>query len=214
MSCYEITDNVLNFLNLVAVIGLALGGFNIWKKQQILIEKHNLARELLKSVHLLRKRVEYLRSPFMSAGEIALGFKTFDDLPNDLDIRQKQDLGEVGAYFERWKGIAEIGSEFETLKVEARVVFGEEAENVFNGLDKIIRDIKIAIIMYADYKKALVYESIVPITDEQLKHYMKDLMQGYSAIDSEEDPIDKRLSKEIKDIEDFLQKFLKLRDNK
>jgi len=211
MSCYEIIDNILSLLNIVAIVVLANFGYEAWKKQQLLIERHNIARELLKSVNLLRKKIDYVRSPFMFAGEVESGFKKLDRVPTDLDQRQKQELGKASAYFERWRSVAEIGSEFETLKVEAKIVLEIDLDKILKNYDKIINDVKLAMQMYAENSRALVYDQIKTIPDELLTKYMKDLMQGYSAIDDEDDPIDKRFDKEIKLIEKSLEVFLKLR---
>jgi hypothetical protein len=213
MSCYEILDVILSFTSIAVVVFLAYEGFGAWKKQQFLIERHNLARDLLKSVHLLRKTIDRVRSPFMSSGEISEGIRKLDEnIINGFDIDQKRDLGEINAYYARWEGVAEIGSEFETQKTEAKIVLGINAEELFKDFMKIINDVKMALQFFGMQTNALVYGQPKMFSERDMKKFMKQLIQGYSAVDNEDDEIDKRFDETVRTIEKSLEVFFKLEE--
>ena len=80
MDCYQIFDIILGFLNLFVIIFIAYSGFNEWKKQQIMREKHEVAKNLLKYTQLLRNRMDYVRSPTIHSFEISIGLTNFENM--------------------------------------------------------------------------------------------------------------------------------------
>ncbi len=209
MTTYETLDVLLNLFNILVVVFIAYKGYGAWKQRQSMIEKHMVARDLLKSVHLLRRKIDYVRNPFMTSGEFSEGSKNLDE-EQLAQPETRRALSEINAYYNRWNGVLEVGTEFEIQKVDAQIVLGINTDSFFKEYMEIITDVRFALQSYGRGKNAAAYGQEQPFTEEITRNYMKNLIQGYSKIDGETDPIDARFEKTIKRIEKNLKPYLAL----
>ena len=67
MNTYETYEVLIGFLNISVIIFLAYHGFNEWKKEQIYKEAHEIAKGLFQNILMLKKKIDFVRSPAMFA---------------------------------------------------------------------------------------------------------------------------------------------------
>ena len=108
---------------IVAVIGL-----NAWRSQYSAKINHEQARRLLKELYAARDMVNFIRSPFISAGEFfearqAAGAEKPENMSSgstDHDVAR--------VYQSRWQVASETFRNFEAELVEAEVLWGDSAK--------------------------------------------------------------------------------------
>src|SRR5258706_15365169 len=98
---------------------VALLGLNAWRRQLSGKTEYDVALRFLRAVYKLRDAVGLVRSPFMSAGEMAHAVKETDpSRPSEGSPLEAT----AAAYELRWKSIMEAMSDIQLVELEAEVL--------------------------------------------------------------------------------------------
>lgn len=102
--------------------GVAVAGLQTWKRQLQGTAAYDVSRRLLRSVYRLREEIRALRSPFMSAGEIASAMKAAGIEPPQSGTPGKD--SQEAAYNVRWRRVADAQTAFAAEVLEAEALWG------------------------------------------------------------------------------------------
>lgn len=101
---------------------VAVAGLHTWKRQLHGNTNYELARGLLRSAYKLREAIRWVRSPFMSSGEMAAAMKAagLAQTPQNTADDQAEEL----AYQARWDKVVATQVEFAAEVLEAEALWG------------------------------------------------------------------------------------------
>ncbi|MEO8097881.1 MAG: hypothetical protein ABI811_09285 [Acidobacteriota bacterium] len=102
-------------------------GLQTWKRQLHGNTQFDLARRILKSAYSIREAMALVRSPVLSVGEQESA------LPVEAS-REHQRAIRLAACNVRWRVVVDARTEFNTVLLEAEVVFGKDVRSACEGL--------------------------------------------------------------------------------
>lgn len=117
---------------LFAIVGIfvAILGLRTWRKQLAGKAEYELATRLLRAIYTVRDRVNSMRAPFISAGEMysAAKNKAGDEKELVQLLNQNDKLAEL-AYQVRWERIQEAISDLAIQNLEAEVLWKDKIKS-------------------------------------------------------------------------------------
>ena len=127
----------------VAVLGL-----NAWKRQLAGRTEYEVAIKYLRSVYKLRDAIGLVRSPFMSADEMAHAVKEIDGSVGNAGAERAPSDATVAAYTFRWKSIMEAMSDIQVVSQEAEVLWGTQVVELLRPLRQCVSELNWAVDAY------------------------------------------------------------------
>lgn len=120
-------------------------GGNVWKRQLSGKTEYDVALRFLRTVYKLRDAILLVRSPFMSAGEVAHAAKESDPSRASEGSPLDWTKGTAAAYEQRWKSILESVSDIQLVAQEAEVLWGRRAVEILAPLRKSVGELRWAL---------------------------------------------------------------------
>ncbi|MCE5311338.1 MAG: hypothetical protein LLG20_27180 [Acidobacteriales bacterium] len=184
------------FTGVAAVVaaGVAVAGLKTWKRQLHGNAEYDLARRLLRVTYKLREAINFVRVPFIPAGEMD---KALEDTGlKDASVTEREKRVQELVYQARWKPVAQARIEFDAELLEAEALWGPEMQRLGLAIKQCMGELVAALQRY-------------------LSHRMPDDPELFNAIDNivfgtEDDEYTKKLQGAIAAIENSLRPHLKL----
>ena len=107
-------------------------GLSTWRRQLQGTSEYEVAKNALLATYHVRDAVQAARSPMLYLGK--------DEVEAGRRLEEEQRI-----YEERMKRIYEEWAKLRTLALESRVIWGEEAEQLFDPISELIRELRRAI---------------------------------------------------------------------
>lgn len=186
---------------IVAVVGL-----NAWRRQYSAKINHEQARRLLKELYAARDMVNFIRSPFISAGEFVEARQAAGEEEPKNMTTGSTDHDVALVYQRRWQLASESFRSFEAELVEAEVLWGDSAKEAAESFRHSVRDLRINIELYLRAKIGRWWERSQD--SERIEKYEKVI---YKISDSpDEDEFSRKVNDAVSSLESFLRLYLKL----
>lgn len=187
---------------IVAVIGL-----NAWRTQHAAKTNHEQARRLLRALYSARDMVDFIRSPFILAGEFVEARKEAGELNDDSEKPTHNTDKDVAlVYQRRWKIASDAFREFETELIEAEVLWESSAKEAANPFRECIKHLQFNIEMYLRAKIGRWWER--PQDQERMEKYEKVVYK--ISDDPYKDEFSGRVNGAVQTLEIYLRPYLKL----
>ncbi len=118
---------------------VALLGLNAWRRQLSGKTEYDVALRFLRAVYRLRDAIGLVRSPFMSAGEMAHAAKDKAHPPRPSEDSLLD--ATAAAYELRWKSVMEAMSDIQLVALEAEVLWGRNPVELLEPLRKCVGEL-------------------------------------------------------------------------
>lgn len=182
----------------------AVYGITSWRREAKWKRKYELAEEVLSLFYECKEKIDIIRSPFGYTGEGKTRKRSENEKPDESEI---MDMAYV--FIERYEKEKGPFIRLFSLKFRFIAVFGKKAEEPFNEMSKIIREIMLAANRLGDrYWKD---QGRRKFTEQQFQQHL-DEMEKYEAIvwaGFENDELDKKVNKCIEKIEAYYLSIIK-----
>jgi len=174
---------------------LALKGFNTWKEQLKAKNEYELARRIFINTHKYKDAISEVRFPLMKlpTEPAPIGHPLKED-PEFIHFYWEHKL-----YEKRWNKVSSIYAELGPDLIEAKAVWGNKLQKLFNKLFDIETELEINFNLFMDYKnpdtnkayqmelksqlkriEAIVHEDLIKVGGD---HYKKDLLSAIEEIE-------------------------------
>ncbi len=186
-----VIENVANIATAVAALAaaiMAVIGVNAWRHQMKGKTEYEVARRYLRSVYKVREAIKYVRSPYISVGEMQSSLKE-----NGLSEEDYQDNLKTNraVYSLRWKKVIEAKTELDIELFEAETTWGKEAVAVGKDLNSCIRELLSQVQLFLDGHRERTSQDMV-IYDT-----------------NDENTFTQKINNSIEKIEQFLKPYMK-----
>lgn len=191
---------VVESISIILASLIAIFGISSWRKEARWKRKYELAEDILSKFYESQQVIKNIRSPFGYSDEGKTRKK------NDLETKEESSIYDK-AYvaFERFERNKEVIEKLQSLKFRFLTVFGKEHENLFDELTKIINEI-----FYASREIAGIrlgeYGEMDPAEKGRKLRELQKIIYWTTVI--EDDPIEQRVLKLIKDVERVCKKII------
>ncbi len=158
MSWVSVIKDYLDALSIPVTAYFGYKGVVAWREQMRGKDKYLIAKNLLKSIYRIRENVEYVRSSFFTSGEMATAVqKHFPDAKIDYFDKTEEDDRKIDAavFHERWAKFFEVYPDYEVIKYEAIVHWGNKIEVALSEFEKLLRGLKTRTDMYPRLKNGV-----------------------------------------------------------
>lgn len=176
---------------------VAIVGLGAWQRELKGRANFDVARQLAKSVYVLRDQISYCRSPFMAAQEFPDGYQ--DGLANHTSKEEGDAWAHV--YANRWKSVGKAVQDLDTASLEAEALWGHDVQVQWAELRSCARELQVDIEMFIRDK----------YSDGRLfinTDFAKKIESGIWDTKSDDNELTKRVNKAIAGIEEFLRPHL------
>ena len=191
---WNILNKIVSIINplaisIVAIITavVAVKGLNTWKRQMKGKTDYEVARRYLRSVYKTREAIKYVRSPFISPGEMKKSLEE-SGLADNKDLTENQKTN-WAVYDARWKKVTEAKTEMDLESFEAEVSWGKDIMVAQKDLDDLIRKLYATVSMF-------------------LRGYNGEKEDKIIYDIGEQDDFRKEIDEAIKKIQDYLKPYL------
>lgn len=205
---FFIIDNIKDFLEITVWLFWWLIAFlwlNTWKKQIKWNIEFDTARKILNQIYKIRRWIETVRNPFIPAYEMIYKWTKDGLSEKELEIAWLRE-----AYNNRFELLDKTKQEILLDVLEAEVLWGKDIKNKLYDFLWVVRELELAV---QDYLKIKHMSNL-----ERQESYWK---ERYSEVDeiiyakslnsieiNKDDKYALNLDSKIKDIENYLKKFL------
>lgn len=189
----EHIKDVFSILGTIALIIIGILGLSTWRRQLRGTNEYELAKKILLKTYEVQQALQHVRNPML--------FLKKEEVESGSALEAEQNI-----YDKRLQKLYSIWAELQTLRLEAKVVWGEESYNCFNSIKNLIGEMKGAIWMHFWLKGAYAGPgATIDKSPERIKANEKIIY--YS---SEEDEFSIKINKAVKDVEEiFIKKVRK-----
>lgn len=150
MALGSIIQGIGTLFGALMVYCTAQNGLSAWKTQRLAERNRDQAEVILHATYSARRALQYIRSPFMSNGEMDVSAKQRDILePTWRDEHSKEMQNRIivsNVYFIRIEQHSNARSRLLDCQPMARALFGEELEKAIQMLEKQFHAVR----LYAD----------------------------------------------------------------
>lgn len=131
-------------LGVAAIVGAAVAvrGLNTWNRQLKGGVEYELARRVLKATYRLRDAIKGVRHPVMWAAEMPMPPEAEAE---KMSRDEMSYYGSSRAYQIRWQRVADVHTDLQTELLEAEVLWGTDLSKRFEPLNKLERELAVAI---------------------------------------------------------------------
>jgi hypothetical protein len=183
---------------------IAVLGLQTWKKQLKGKTEYELARRLLGAVYKLREAIRFVRTPFMSVGEISQALEEAN-IKLDQPDPNSGAIQERAVYQKRWEKIQQALEELDLEAFEAEVVWGYQVAEKLKPLQNCIRTLFASIQTHLRQLQPTYRDSFDVKVIEKI-----DQVICITSEDPSNDPFAAEIAEAIGEIENFLRPRLKL----
>jgi len=114
----------------------AIKGWRTWRRDLVVKDSREVARDLLRATYKIRDAIAACRSPFYSS----------QDFPNTRSPSTKERKAAWTYFFEnRWKPVSQSRQEFYLAATEAEILWGIQIRDKTDGLGGCMRQLECAI---------------------------------------------------------------------
>jgi hypothetical protein len=176
---------------------VAIVGLGAWQREIRGRANFDVARQLAKSVYVLRDQVSYCRSPFTAAQEFPSGYQ--GGLSNPTGKEEGDAWAHV--YANRWMSVGKAVQDFDAASLEAEALWGHDVKVQWAELRGCVRELQVDIEMFIRDK----YSDGHLFKNTELA---KTIESGVWDMKSDDNELTKRINKAIAGIEAFLRPHL------
>ncbi len=176
---------------------VAYTGLEKWQKELRGKANFEVARELIKSVYIIRDELSYCRSPFTAAAEFP------EDYKGALGKHTPEEKGQAWAhvYSRRWKSVGKAVQDFDTAVLEAEALWGPEIKKQATELRQCVSTLQVNIESY-------IQNAYSDGEDFKDREYMKLVQAGIWDSKSEDNELTNRINSAIIDLESDIRPHL------
>ena len=169
---------------------VALTGLEKWQKELRGRANFDVARELAKSIYLLRDKISYCRSPFIIAAEFP------ENYSEALGRHTNEEEGQAWAhvYSKRWKPVSIALQAFEASTLEAEALWGNTIKERALELRACVRSLQ-------GYIEAFIQNKYSGGEHFKNREFCKKVEESVWDIKSESNELTQRINKAIEKIE-------------
>ena len=193
-----------------AAIGsvVAILGLRAWRKQLAGKTEYELASRLLRATYGVRDRVNVLRSPFVSAGEMysAAKAKYSDEEELSQALEKHDHLAEL-AYQVRWEKVQEAISDLAVQELEAEVLWEERLKPSFREFYDCLTELRNALEDYLSMRRG----DYGDVSKEDRLKTKKIVLRGWGTRSDKADEFGDRFSKAIKALSSATRPYLDIK---
>ncbi|MBX3131765.1 MAG: hypothetical protein KF689_00085 [Gemmatimonadaceae bacterium] len=144
MTDYSAFNDISTAVSAAVVAILAAIGLGTWKTQLRGTAEYEMARRLLRATYKLRDELSYVRSPWMSAGEMHAAAEASGEKFDAFSTEQHNRAFEL-AMNRRWRRLGDARTEMEAELLEAEVLWGPVFKTHDEELKQILLHLSFAI---------------------------------------------------------------------
>lgn len=183
---WEITKDVISILGTLSAIGLGFYGINAWRRQLKGTSEFELAKKAVHGAYEFEQYINSVRNPMLNlkAEEVEAG-RTLQE--------------EQRVYNERMQMLQEKWVDLQTVRLECKVVWGNEAFDAFNGLGEKLGKLRGEIWLHFWMKGA--YSGPGTTVDNSFERQQEN--EKFVYFISEEDEFSVSIKEAVQDVEDF-----------
>lgn len=176
---------------------VAYNGLEKWQTELRGKANFEVARELIKSIYVLRDKISYCRSPFVMAHEYPEGY-------NMLVKHTNEEKGDASAYLysNRWKPVGDAVQSFDGAVLEAEALWGASVKGKATILRQCARSLQVDMETFIDneYRGGEIFKA-----DQDLGKKVK---EGIWEMKSEDNELTKRINAAIEELEKEIRPHL------
>jgi hypothetical protein len=193
-------------LSAAAISGAAVAwlGLSTWKRQLRGGTEYDHARKLLRAVYKIREAISWVRSPFMTGGEMAQALRDRGLTDEEIAKRMPSAIATEAAYEARWHSVTEALTDMNLQALEAEVLFGSKVRDALKPLRACIGKLKANVWSYV---WALHYPDDDTPSSERRKERSAVLYELFDK--PEEDPFLGEIHSAVQKIETIMRPYLK-----
>jgi hypothetical protein len=191
---------LIESLSIIAASLTAILGIFSWRNEERWKRKYELAEDVLSKFYESQQVIKNIRSPF--------GFNDEGKTRQKSDLETKEESNiydKAHVAFERFEKNKEVIEKLQSLKFRFITVFGREHEKLFDELTKVINEIFFASREIAGIRLGEYGEMAPAERGKKLRELQKII---YWTTKIEDDPIEQRVQKLIKDVERVCKKII------
>lgn len=187
---------------------VAILGLRTWRKQIAGKAEYELATRLLRAIYTVRDRVNSLRAPFISAGEMYTAAKTKTEDGDELSQlpEQHDKLAEL-AYQVRWEHVQEAISDLAVQELEAEVLWENRVKSKLKPFYDCLTELRNALEDYLSTRRGD-YGDVSK--EEQLKT-KKIVLRGWGTRGDRRDEFGERFSTTITEASKAIRPYLDIK---
>jgi hypothetical protein len=191
---------VIESISIIAASLTAILGIVSWRNEARWKRKYELAEDVLSKFYESQQIIKNIRSPFGFSYEGKTRQKSDFETKEESAIYDKAHVA-----FERFEKNKEVIEKLQSLKFRFITVFGRDNEKLFDELTKIINEIFFASREIAGIRLGEYGEMETSEKGRKLRELQKTI---YWTTKIEDDPIEQRVQKLIKDVEKICKKII------
>lgn len=183
---WSITKDIISIIGTIGALVIGSTGLFTWRRQLKGTSEYELARKAILSTYEVQQAIQSVRNPmlYLSKGEVEAGCRIEEELR---------------IYNDRMDHLYKKWIELQAIRLEARVIWSDEAHNCFNEIQKRIGEVKAAIWLHFWMKGVYVDpEATVDNDPERLKENNKIVY-----FTSDEDEFSQKISNSVNNVEKF-----------
>lgn len=210
MASAEVADLVAIVKDIVvgsaALFGawVAWRGLGTWNRQLKGSVEYELTRRLLRATYRWREAIKAVRRPMVWAEEMPA---PSDEESKAMSAADIQHYGYAKAYQLRWAKVIEARDELQTELLEAEVLWGKPAIDLYRAAFELQQELYVYIYTRLEIENPKTRPSLSEAKEKLLKN-RRAVMHDFSA-PGEEDDFSRDVSVAIASIETFLQPHLR-----
>jgi hypothetical protein len=171
---------------------VAYTGLEKWQKELRGKANFDVARELAKSVYMLRDQISYCRSPFAAAAEFPEDYYKGERARKHTPEEEGQAWAYI--YSKRWEPVGTAMQAFDASILEAEALWGKTIKEKTTELRKCVRSLQVDIESFIQNK----YSGGANFKDDKFRRMVE---EGVWDIKSEKNELTQRINKAIEGIE-------------
>ncbi|HAS6177097.1 TPA: hypothetical protein I7155_22295 [Vibrio vulnificus] len=191
---WTLTKDVVSIIGTFGALTVAVLGLFTWKRQLRGTSEYEVAKNAILKTYQVQQAIQAVRHPMLhlKKEEVEAG--------NQLQEEQR-------IYNERLSALSNVWSELQTIRLESKAIWSEEAYTSFDDIQKCVNKINADIWLHFWLKGA--YAGPGATVDRSPKRVAKNNEVVYYT--SEEDPFSTQIAASVKRVEDFFGQKVRAR---
>lgn len=129
---WSLTKDVVSIIGTVGALTLGGLGLFTWRRQLRGTSEYEIAKKAILKTYEVQQALQSVRNPML--------YLSKEEVEADRRLEEEQRI-----YSERMTYLNEKWAELQTIRLEAKVIWGEEAQDSFNEIQQRIGDVRGAI---------------------------------------------------------------------
>ena len=183
---WSLTKDVVSIVGTIGVLSIGVLGLFTWRRQLRGTSEYEIAKKAILKTYEVQQVLQSVRNPvlYLSREEVEAGRR--------LEEEQRIYSDRMTSLYEKW-------AELQTIRLEAKVIWGKEAHYSFNELQQRIKDVRGAIWLHFWMKGA--YAGPGATVDNSPERVRENDKVFYFT--SEEDDFSQEITKSTANVEEF-----------